>query len=376
MADSDTDYQLKAADAPSMPAPDLPYQPLLPRTYRPAIGLIGCGGITRSHLAAYRTDGLRVAALCDLREDSARERRDAFYPEADLYTDHRALLEDENIEVVDVALHPGPRAAVIEDALRAGKHVLSQKPFVLDLDEGLRLVELAESLDRKLAVNQNGRWAPYVRFADQAVRDGLLGSVQSVDIGIQWDHSWIQGTRFERIHHILLFDFAVHWLDMTAMLFGDQRALRVGAGTASARTQPIAPPLTASAAITFEQGCAALALDGFCRQGAEESLTVTGDRGTLRCRGPVCACDHIILVTEDGVCRPRLEGAWFDDGFRGAMGELLCAIEEDRDPSHAARNNLRSLEIVFAVVEAADTGRTQVPGDVRRVGATCMCREP
>jgi predicted dehydrogenase len=44
--------------------------------------------------------------------------------------------------------------------LRAKKHVLSQKPFVLDLDTGARLADLADEMGVKFAVNQNGRWAP------------------------------------------------------------------------------------------------------------------------------------------------------------------------------------------------------------------------
>ena len=51
---------------------------------------------------------------------------------------------------------------MIETALAAGKHVLSQKPFVLDLDDGTRLADLADESGVVLAVNQNGRWAPHL----------------------------------------------------------------------------------------------------------------------------------------------------------------------------------------------------------------------
>ena len=63
--------------------------------------------------------------------------------------------------------------------------------------------------------------------------------------------------------------------------------------------------------------------------------------------------------------RPRLEGHWFREGFRGAMGELLCAIAEKREPFNSARANLRSLELVFAAIESADCGRACVPGALR-----------
>ena len=62
-----------------------------------------------------------------------------------------------------------------------------------------------------------------------------------------------------------------------------------------------------------------------------------------------------------------LEGCWFESGFQGTIGELLCAIEEDREPSHSARNNLKSLELCFAALESANTGRAVTPGSVRRL---------
>src|SRR5690606_19801935 len=49
-----------------MEPPALKYQPPRPRRYNPPIGLIGCGGISGAHLAAYKKMGLNVVALCDL----------------------------------------------------------------------------------------------------------------------------------------------------------------------------------------------------------------------------------------------------------------------------------------------------------------------
>ncbi|MCX6895823.1 MAG: Gfo/Idh/MocA family oxidoreductase [Verrucomicrobia bacterium] len=187
------------------------YQPQSPRKYRPRIGLIGCGGITANHLAAYRDAGWDVVALCDRNESAAQKRRDEFFPAAEIFTDHHQLLARRGVDVVDIALHPAPRVAVIEAALRAGKHVLSQKPFVLDLAAGEKLVKLAAKLNRKLAVNQNGRWSPYVSYMNQVIQTGLIGEVQSVAMSLNWDHTWIAGTPFEQVRHVVLYDFAIHW---------------------------------------------------------------------------------------------------------------------------------------------------------------------
>lgn len=349
------------------PAPKLDYQPPTPKRYRPKIGLIGCGGITKAHLEAYRTVGWEIVALCDRVAEAARQRQQEFYPQAEIYTDYRELLAHAEVDVVDIALHPEPRVAAIEAALEAGKHVLSQKPFVLDLDVGERLVALATRQGRKLAVNQNGRWSPYVRYLAQAIKHGLIGDVQTVAINLNWDHTWIRGTPFEAVHHVVLYDFAIHWFDMAALFFQGRPARSVFAANAFAPGQQLKPPMIGSATIAFAGGTATLNFDAHSRFGAEESLCISGSQGTLRARGPICAAHDVTVFTKRGFARPKFQGQWFNDGFRGTMGELLCAIEEHREPANSARENLRSLAICFAAVKAADTAKAQAPGKVRRL---------
>lgn len=355
-------------------APALPYRPCLPRSYRPRIGLIGCGGISAHHLAAYRQDGLDVVALCARRPEQAEARRAEFFPAATVYADHHLLLKRADIDVVDIALPPGPRAAVIADALRAGKHVLSQKPFVLDLDEGERLVALAAAQNRLLAVNQNGRWAPYAAYARQAVAAGLLGTIDNVTMTLAWDHTWIRGTAFEQERQLILLDFAIHWLDLVRCFMPGAIARQVTATTARANGQDVRPDLLAHIGITCDRGMATLAFNGHARGGvSDERLAIHGGSGMLTAIGDVCAANDLRLTTmTDGAARrsvPDLEGEWFDDGFRGTMGELLCAIEDDRQPGNSAADNLGSLALAFAAAASADRGGAPVAvGSVRRVG--------
>ena len=100
---------------------DVTYRPQDPKSYRPPIGLIGCGGITEYHLQAYKEAGYNLVALCDVRKEAAEERAKEYFPEAAVFTDHRELLRRDDIEVVDIATHPPIRPALIKDALRAGQ---------------------------------------------------------------------------------------------------------------------------------------------------------------------------------------------------------------------------------------------------------------
>lgn len=348
-------------------APELPYKPPVPRHYRPNIGLIACGEITKDHLAAYRAAGYRVAALCDPVLYRARKRKTEFYPEAKCYRDYRDMLKRDDIEVVDVAAHPAERIAIIEDSLRAGKHVLSQKPFVLDLDFGQRMVDLADRKGLRLAVNQNGRWAPHFSYMREAIRAGLLGQVGAVHMAVHWNHNWVLGTEFENVKHLVLYDFAIHWFDIATCFLGERRPLRVYASSARSPVQLVRPALLAQALVEYDGAQASLVFDADTRFGPEDRSYVTGSAGTIASIGPDVRHQRVVLSTAEGTAVPELEGTWFPDAFRGTMGELLCAIEESREPSHSARDNLRSLELCFAAAASAERHEPVVPGTVRQL---------
>ena len=88
-----------------MDLPRIDYLPRDPAHYRPAIGLVGCGAITKEHLTAYRDADYKVAALCDIDRSAAAARRKEFFPQAMVTTDLDELLADRKIEVVDIATH-------------------------------------------------------------------------------------------------------------------------------------------------------------------------------------------------------------------------------------------------------------------------------
>lgn len=353
MSEIDTDtYALRTAEVPEMPFPDLPYRPPAPRRYRPRIGLIGAGGISASHLDAYRTAGWEVAAISNRTLARAQARAAEYFPAARVTDRWQDVVDDPAIDVVDITPHPAVRLPMIEAALEAGKHVLSQKPFVTDLADGERLVRLAGERGVKLAANQNGRWAPHHALMRAAVRSGLIGELVSAHISIAWDHSWIAGTPFDDVEDVILYDFGIHWFDLLVSLAGD----RVGSVFAmSTRTsaQTARQGLLSQALVRLDGGQASLVFDGAAAHGPSDATRLVGTAGSITSEGPDLGRQTVTVTTAEGRARSDLSGTWFNDGFRGAMGELLLAIEEDREPENGARENLASLALCFAAIASA-----------------------
>ena len=351
------DYGLSSIpESTEMKPPELAYLPPRPKNYAPNIGLIGAGGITEYHLRAYQRMGLNVSAICDLELDRADQQRADYYPDAKVHQDFRSVLEDDSIEVVDIATHPEPRVEIIKEAIRAKKHILSQKPFVVDLDVGKELVAMAAEHDVRLAINQNGRWAPHFAYITKAIHAGVIGDLSSVDFVLHWDHTWTAGTPFEEIHHLLLYDFAIHWFDISSAMLGATRPKSVYANIMRSSYQTVRPPFLASVIIDAEPVQVRILLNALVSHGQEDRTIAAGSLGTIWAHGPGINEQTVELATKEGHARPHLEGTWFENGFEGTMGELLCAIEEDRPAWNDAEENLRSLELCFKAIKSADSG--------------------
>jgi predicted dehydrogenase len=305
--------------------------------------------------------------LCDIELSRARERQATFYPDAEIVDDYLKVLARDDIEVVDVATPPAQRGIIIEAALRARKHVLSQKPFAVDLDDGQRLVDLADTMGVQLAVNQNGRWAPHYSFMLQALRSDLIGAPVSVAFSVHWDHQWVAGTAFENVKHLILYDFAIHWFDLLTCFMADKRPRRVFASFARAAGQSVHPALMGQALIEYDDAQAAMTFDGATKFAPEDRTYLRGTAGTIVSIGPDCRTQTLTIHTPAGIAQPQLKGCWFPDGFHGTMGELLCAIEEGRESTISARHNLASLALCFATVASAEGHAAVVPGRARRL---------
>ena len=345
-----------------VPPPRLDYLPPSPMFYQPSIGLIGCGAISAYHLAAYKEAGFRVVALCDKELDRAQDRRAEFFPQAEVFSNYQDLLRLEHLDVVDIATHPHERHVIIEQALMARKHVLSQKPFVLDLRDGAHLVDLAARNGVQLAVNQSGCWAPHYSYIREAIRTGLLGDVISVHLNAHWNYDGEDDITQDDVRHSILFDFGIHRFDVLSSFMGENEPRRVFASLKYAPYQKKKAPLLAEVIVEYDEAQATIVFDGATRFASIDNTIVTGTQATITSSGSDLNDQSVTFYTENGIAVPPLEGNWFANGFRGSMAELICAIESNRPPLNHARNNLRGLALCFAAIASAETGESVQPG--------------
>ena len=196
---------------------------------------------------------------------------------------------------------------MFEQAIDAGKHILSQKPFVTDLDFGMRIVEKAERKGVRLAVNQNGRWAPHWSWIRQAIAAGILGQVVSARTAVNWNHNWIAGSVFEDVHFIVLYDFGIHWFDIASCFMRERSRFGSPRPPRWRRARRWSPPFS-QALVEYEDGQASILFDANTLFGEQDSTSLSGTKGSVRSVGPDLNIQSVTLATAEGLRGRSLRG--------------------------------------------------------------------
>jgi predicted dehydrogenase len=201
------------------------------------VAVIGAGAIGVDHIASFQQHpAARVALLAEVSPERGREAQEKFGIPA-LVADYRTALARDDIDVVSIALPNYLHAPVALDALKAGKHVMLDKPMATNAREAARLVAEAKRRGVLLMIGQNMRFASEVQTAKSLVESGALGEVYHAKTswcrraGIPRIGSWFTQTKFAGGG--CTYDIGVHALDRCLFLLGEFEAAAVSGMTYS-----------------------------------------------------------------------------------------------------------------------------------------------
>jgi predicted dehydrogenase len=164
------------------------------------IGAIGVGRISRVHdmpgILPY--ENAKIMAVCDLDkhrlEDGKKFVNDFYskktgkdYDGVTMYSSHRELLANKDIDAVVISTPDHQHALLGVHAVQAGKHVYLQKPASLTIAEGRALSNAVQASGRILQIGSQQRSTVQFRYAAELVRNGRIGEIQRVEIGLPGD---------------------------------------------------------------------------------------------------------------------------------------------------------------------------------------------
>ena len=200
---------------------------------RISIGLVGCGGMGRRHVHAYRAlegvsaGAFELGAVCDPRAGVAAETADVveslFGSRPAVFTDHEELIASGRVEALDVVTDPSVHHLVAVPALDAGLHVICEKPLGITVRACRLIVDAAARSGAVLAVAENYRRDGPNRLARAVLDHGLLGEVHlMVEENIGGDDAVvISPWRHRRESGSIALDMGVHYTDIFAYYHGE-----------------------------------------------------------------------------------------------------------------------------------------------------------
>lgn len=200
---------------------------------RNGIAIIGAGMIAAAHANGYRTYAHRVAGLdasldvvCDTNEQLARSLADTWGFER-VEASWQSVLADPCIGIVSVCLPNFLHSEVTDAALKAGKHVLCEKPLALNADRALATWQLAKASTKTSGTVFNYRRIPAIADMQRRLRSGELGEPVQMVVIYQCDyaadplvpHSWRY--EFDKAGPGALLDLGTHAIDLVRFMLGD-----------------------------------------------------------------------------------------------------------------------------------------------------------
>ncbi len=191
------------------------------------VGIIGCGGIAnQKHMPSLsKIENVRMVAFCDLIPERAQQAKEKFgTPDAFVCTDYRELLAIKDIEVVHVLTPNREHAEISVAALKAGKHVMCEKPMAKTAEGARRMCEAARESGKKLAIGYQHRMKPQARFAKEYIESGALGEIYYANclaIRRRGTPNWGVFLDAEAQGGGPIIDIATHSLDLTLYLMNN-----------------------------------------------------------------------------------------------------------------------------------------------------------
>ena len=193
------------------------YQPTPPEDKEYGIGFIGCGRIVqKTHLPAYEKCGYTVVAACDLDSECLKRAQERFgIPQATSHIEE--ILGNERVQIIDLAVHGRQRLPIVEQICNARpphlRGILSQKPFAMNWDDAVRMVNLCREAGITLMVNQQARWAPSHRAMKVLIEREIFGHVYGVT-HFRRSCQDTPGSWFVALENFNIVDHGIHYIDL------------------------------------------------------------------------------------------------------------------------------------------------------------------
>lgn len=345
------------------------------------LALIGCGQIGAKHLSALSRcpQDFEVVGVVDPDHDARKRACDI--AQAPGFETLKECLSSKKIDLAVLATPTGLHPEQALQAAEAGAHVLTEKPLGTSFQTARQMVTQVSALKRRLFVVKQLRYHPLFLALRRALEQGRFGRIYTIGLQVFWarpqayyDQAPWRGTK--AMDGGALMNQASHYVDLLDWLFGPVENVYAVGGALGRQIE-----VEDTAVVTLEWS------EGFIGslhvtmlaspKNLATSLTVIGDRGTVRIGGPLCdqveAWQFVDEDPQDGAIKaiaatvPEL----LRRGHERVYQSVAANLRDQRVPIVDGDEGLRSLAIIDAAYRALDSGAVE---SVHRADSTRLER--
>ena len=343
------------------------------------VGILGCGKIAQvRHIPEYLANpDAEIRGFYDIDLGRAQEMAAKFGGKA--YETPEALLADPEIDAVSICAINHAHAALSIQALKAGKHVLCEKPMATTPEDCEEMVRVANETGKFLMIGQNQRLAKAHVVAKELLQQGLIGKVVTfrTAFGHGGPETWSvdpgKNTWFfdkKRAAMGAMADLGVHKTDLIQFLL-DQRVVRTTARLATldkcgADGQLIGVDDNAFCVYEMSGGIMGTMTASWTYYGAEDNSTILyGTKGIMRIYDdPAHSITVKLLSGEEKVYDVEQIQTNDNQTASGVIDLWVDCLKNNRAPEISGQSAITAMRAVFASIESSETGRTvEIPAN-------------
>jgi predicted dehydrogenase len=336
--------------------------------------VVGCGSFSRNHLRALiGIEDVEIVAFMDKHIEQCEAKKKLFELEdVRCYNDHNEMLAKEDIDVVTVVTSDREHKQATIDALRAGCHVVCEKPMSLFVDDCVEMVKTADETGKLLLVGQVCRYAPGFMKAKELIDSGVIGELYYVESEYAHDYQGREGTDGWRtdVEREPIIGGACHAIDLLRWLAGDPVETTAYSNHKNLLDWPIND--TTVAIMKFPNNVIGKVFTSIgCKRDYTMRTVLYGTKGTIICDntspeitlfleqidGAPFAAGQISDLSEKTV-RHMIKVEIANHNVREEHKSMIAAIREGKPIKTTGREGARTVCVCRAVVESAKTGKT------------------
>ncbi|KYZ76415.1 oxidoreductase [Anaerosporomusa subterranea] len=325
------------------------------KTY--GFGLIGCGRISKNHLESLKAlPGAKLVAVADVKAEVLSAAASKYQCQG--YEDYHELLANPEVEIVNICTESGLHARIAIDAMKAGKHVLVEKPMAMSLVEADAMIATAKAMGVKLGVVHQNRFNTAIVKLRQALENNQFGKLTHASAIVRWnrnDEYYLQapwrGTWTQ--DGGCLMNQSIHNIDLLQWMMGPVESLFAYTAT---NMRKIEAEDLGMVLLKFKNGALGTieATTTIYPKNLEETLSVFGSAGSA-CIGGIAVNkietwrfeseDEAAVVAQQDKEPPNVYGF----GHADIIKDFMEAITENRAPAVSGLEGRKALEIILAV---------------------------